>query len=325
MCDLSRYLLLRTWPAHYYARKTNEINAATRFPICAKPERLPASRPRFFGAAEFRPGAQAGGRFLLRIEDIDATRCRPEFEAAIYEDLAWLGISWETPVRRQSEHFSKYRDAVEKLSRAGPDLSRLRKPRRNRPSGGRTGSRRTVAARSRWRAALSGRGEVVFAEARRQLIEQGVPYALRLDMAAALRRRRRLNWVEHGEGPDGETGVVTARPRGLGRCHPGAQGNADQLSFVGRDRRRAAGRHRVVRGQDLFWSTSVHRLLQALLGLPRRSIGITGWCSMAPGTSCRSRPGPPHCANCAGGARRRISAVWWDFRSFTRGRPARLS
>ena len=58
---------------------------------------------------------RAGGRFLLRIEDIDATRCRPEFEAAIYEDLAWLGITWETPVRRQSQHFSSYRAAVERL------------------------------------------------------------------------------------------------------------------------------------------------------------------------------------------------------------------
>ena len=59
---------------------------------------------------------ERGGKFLLRIEDIDATRCRPEYEAAIYEDLAWLGIAWETPVRRQSEHFAAYRDAIDKLS-----------------------------------------------------------------------------------------------------------------------------------------------------------------------------------------------------------------
>src|SRR2546430_11689590 len=62
---------------------------------------------------------RTGGRFLLRIEDIDPTRCRPEFEAAIYEDLAWLGIAWELPVRRQSEHLSDYREAVEKLSAQG--------------------------------------------------------------------------------------------------------------------------------------------------------------------------------------------------------------
>src|SRR5262245_22580082 len=61
----------------------------------------------------------AGGRLLLRIEDIDATRCRPEFEAAIYEDLAWLGIAWEMPVRRQSEHFADYAAALAKLDAQG--------------------------------------------------------------------------------------------------------------------------------------------------------------------------------------------------------------
>ena len=60
-----------------------------------------------------------GGRFLLRVEDIDGTRCRPEFEAAIFEDLAWLGLSWETPVRRQSEHFADYRAAFESLRARG--------------------------------------------------------------------------------------------------------------------------------------------------------------------------------------------------------------
>src|ERR1700726_326960 len=67
----------------------------------------------------FASARQSGGRFLLRIEDIDVTRCRPEFETAIYQDLAWLGIAWEEPVRRQSEHLSEYRDAVERLRRAG--------------------------------------------------------------------------------------------------------------------------------------------------------------------------------------------------------------
>src|SRR5471032_3412603 len=62
---------------------------------------------------------QSGGRFLLRIEDIDPSRCRPEFETAIYQDLAWLGIVWETPVRRQSAHLSDYRAALEMLSALG--------------------------------------------------------------------------------------------------------------------------------------------------------------------------------------------------------------
>src|SRR5512138_1930171 len=62
---------------------------------------------------------RSGGRFLLRIEDIDATRCRPEYEQAIYDDLAWLGVSWEQPVRRQSAHFAEYRTALEKLEAQG--------------------------------------------------------------------------------------------------------------------------------------------------------------------------------------------------------------
>src|SRR5437763_13203606 len=68
---------------------------------------------------DFDMARSLGGRFLLRIEDIDATRCRPEFEQAIYEDLAWLGVSWETPVRRQSDNLDAYRDALGKLDAQG--------------------------------------------------------------------------------------------------------------------------------------------------------------------------------------------------------------
>ena len=67
----------------------------------------------------FDMAREAAGRFLLRIEDIDQTRCRPPFEAAIYEDLAWLGIAWEQPVRRQSEHFDDYRSALRRLEAEG--------------------------------------------------------------------------------------------------------------------------------------------------------------------------------------------------------------
>src|SRR5207253_396226 len=73
----------------------------------------------FSALLNFDLARQTGGRLLLRIEDIDLTRCKPEFEAAIYEDLAWLGIAWEQPVRRQSEHLADYREAVEKLSAQG--------------------------------------------------------------------------------------------------------------------------------------------------------------------------------------------------------------
>ncbi|MDB5516704.1 MAG: glutamyl-tRNA Synthetase, partial [Tardiphaga sp.] len=73
----------------------------------------------FSALQNFDSARQSGGRFLLRIEDIDATRCRPEFEVAIFEDLAWLGIEWETPVRRQSEHIPVYRDAIQRLADQG--------------------------------------------------------------------------------------------------------------------------------------------------------------------------------------------------------------
>ncbi len=83
----------------------------------------------------FEMARAVGGRFLLRIEDIDATRCRPEFEQAIYEDLSWLGITWEQPVRRQSEHFDDYRAALERARRTRLDLPDVREPRRDRPAG----------------------------------------------------------------------------------------------------------------------------------------------------------------------------------------------
>ena len=73
----------------------------------------------FSALLNFDLAQRTDGRFLLRIEDIDTTRCKPEFEAAIYEDLAWLGIAWELPVRRQSEHLAEYRKAIEKLSAQG--------------------------------------------------------------------------------------------------------------------------------------------------------------------------------------------------------------
>ena len=84
-----------------------------------------------------------GGRFLLRIEDIDATRCRPEFETAIYEDLAWLGITWEEPVRRQSQHMSEYGEALRQAGARRAALSGVREPRARSPgwSGSERGGR----------------------------------------------------------------------------------------------------------------------------------------------------------------------------------------
>jgi glutamyl-Q tRNA(Asp) synthetase len=211
---------------------------------------------------------QAGGRFLLRIEDIDPTRCRVEFEAAIYEDLAWLGIAWETPVRRQSEHLADYRAAVEKLAAQGLIYPSFES---------RAEIARLVAqceAAGPWprdpdgAPLYPGAAKSLPPDARERLIGQGVPYALRLDMAAACARTKNLAWTEHGEGPDDAHGTVMAEPEAWGDVILARKETPTSyhLSVVVDDA--LQGVTDVVRGQDLFPSTSVHRLLQDLLGLP---------------------------------------------------------
>ena len=210
-----------------------------------------------------------GGRFLLRIEDIDRARCRAELEAAIYEDLAWLGVTWEYPVRRQSEHLDDYRAALARLEALGLIYPSFE-------------SRAEIMALAR--AAAPGAqpcdpdGAPLYPGAARALshaerarkVAAGEPHALRLDMAAALARAGSagLAWTETGSGPDGETGTVAAAP---GRWGDVVLGRKDvpasyHLAVVIDDARQ--GVTHVVRGRDLFWSTSVHRLLQALLDLP---------------------------------------------------------
>ena len=217
----------------------------------------------------FGSARRAGGRFLLRIEDIDVTRCRPEFETAIYEDLAWLGIIWETPVRRQSEHLSEYRDAIEKLAAEGLVY----------PSFESRGEIARLVAQRELEAPwprdpdgtplYPGAAKSLPADQRARLLKSGALYALRLDMAAARARAGDLAWLEHGEGPDGETGRVAARPQAWGDVILARKEapTSYHLSVVIDDARQ--GVTEVVRGEDLFWSTSVHRLLQQSLGLPQ--------------------------------------------------------
>ncbi|THD61957.1 MAG: tRNA glutamyl-Q(34) synthetase GluQRS [Bradyrhizobium sp.] len=212
---------------------------------------------------------KASGRLLLRIEDIDTARCRPEFEAAIYQDLGWLGIAWEQPVRRQSEHLARYRQAIEKLSAEGLVYPSFE-------------SRAEIArllaqqdANSRWPCdpdgvpLYPGAAKSLPSGERTRLLESGAPYALRLDMAAACARAGDLGWIEDGEGPDGETGAVTARPQAWGDVILARKETPTSyhLAVVVDDA--LQGVTDVVRGRDLFWSTSVHRLLQRLLDLPQ--------------------------------------------------------
>jgi glutamyl-Q tRNA(Asp) synthetase len=218
--------------------------------------------------ANFDFARRAGGRFLLRIEDIDTVRCRPEFEAAIYEDLGWLGIAWETPVRRQSEHLADYGEAVERLLAEGLVY----------PSFESRGEiARLVAQREAdapWPRDPDGAplypdaAKLLSPEARAQTIGSGAPFALRLDMAAACARAGEFGWVEHGRGPDGETGTVAARPQAWGDVILARKETPTSYHLAVVIDDALQGVTEVVRGVDLFWSTSVHRLLQVLLGLP---------------------------------------------------------
>jgi len=210
----------------------------------------------------------SGGRFLLRIEDIDVTRCRPEFEQAIYEDLSWLGITWEPPVRRQSEHFGDYRAALARLEAQGLIYETFES---------RAEIARLVAVRerhARWprdpdgAPLYPGSARAMNAAERARRVLSGESYALRLDMSSAIARTGRLLWDETGAGPGGETGRIAADPAAWGDVVLARKETPTSyhLSVVVDDARQ--GVTDVVRGQDLFWSTAVHRLLQTLLGLP---------------------------------------------------------
>ena len=211
---------------------------------------------------------ELGGRLLLRIEDIDAERCRPEYEAAIYEDLRWLGVSWAEPVRRQSKHFEDYAAAIAELEKQGllypsfetrselnfmvADLDRHGRWPRD-PDG--------VPI-------YPGRARKLSAVERKRRRAAGEPFALRLAMDAAVARVGALHWTETGAGPHGQTGRITAAPQMWGDVVLARKETPTSyhLAAVLDDALQSVTD--VVRGQDLFWSTSVHRVIQALLGLP---------------------------------------------------------
>ncbi len=207
----------------------------------------------------YRAAREAGGRFLLRIEDIDATRSRPEYEAAILEDLAWLGLGWETPVRRQSAHLPEYHAAIEAL-RARGLVYRCFKTRKEIDIG---------RAPHEPQAPYVGAPPSPDEEAAR--LARGEPFAWRLSLAAAreaLGGFEALTFVEEGAGPNGETGLIRARPELAGDIVLARKdvGVAYHLAVVHDDA--LQGVTHVIRGHDLFEAAHIQRLLQALLGLP---------------------------------------------------------
>ncbi|WP_438752014.1 tRNA glutamyl-Q(34) synthetase GluQRS [Pararhizobium sp. O133] len=218
----------------------------------------------------FDMARQENGRFLLRIEDIDITRCTPEYEAGIVEDLGWLGLTWESPVRRQSEHFNLYREALGALIDRGlvyPSfLTR-----------GEIKARVTAfeAEGAAWprdpdgAPIYPGEERSLLPMGRQQMLASGKPHAWRLDMAkAVVQVMEPLTWREMGGGPQGETGMITADPARWGDIILSRSDAPSSYHLaVTLDDAEQAVTH-IVRGQDLFHATSVHRLLQHLLGLP---------------------------------------------------------
>jgi glutamyl-Q tRNA(Asp) synthetase len=215
----------------------------------------------FSALTAFAAAREAGGRFLLRIEDIDAGRCRPEFEAAIRDDLAWLGLGWEEPIIRQSERLPAYAAALDQL-RARGLLYRCFRTRKETlddigraphgPAGGSAPGPHDPDEESR-------------------LLAKGRPFAWRLSLAGAKRALgdfANLAFREEGAGPAGEHGVVAARPEASGDVVLARKelGVSYHLAVVVDDAWQ--GVTHVIRGCDLFAAAHTQRLLQALLELP---------------------------------------------------------
>jgi glutamyl-Q tRNA(Asp) synthetase len=205
----------------------------------------------------WRAARRAGGRFLLRLEDIDRTRCRDQYAAAIIEDLAWLGLDWDGPVRRQSEHFADYGAALARLDEQGllyPCFCTRSEIQAEiaRAGGAPQGELGPLYPGTCRRLSLSERA------ARRA---RGADYALRLDVAAALARTGPLFWDDDGReiaaDPAALGDVVLARKEMPASYHLAVTVD-DALQAV----------TLVTRGLDLFAATHIHRLLQALLGVP---------------------------------------------------------
>lgn len=207
-----------------------------------------------FSALTAHDAARAvGGRFLLRIEDTDVTRSRPAFEAAIYEDLAWLGIGWESPVWRQSDRMGVYAAALEGL-RARGLLYRCFRTRR---------SLMEEMAAPHGPAVHVVRGGPLPADEEAALLAAGAPFAWRLWLDAALEAvsGRSLAFEADGVEVRSEPGrlgdIVLARKEFPASYH---------LASVIDDA--AQGITHVIRGEDLVEAAHIHVLLQALMGLP---------------------------------------------------------
>jgi glutamyl-Q tRNA(Asp) synthetase len=202
-----------------------------------------------------------GGRFLLRLEDIDRTRCRDEYAEAIIEDLAWLGLDWDGPVRRQSEHFDDYRGALDRLATLGvlyPCFCTRREIQAEI-------ARADGAPQGEARPPYPGTCRRLGPAERMKKERRGLDYALRLDLARALALTGPLDWLEEGGGGPHQ---VRADPAPLGDVVLARKEVPASYHLAVTVDDAIQGVTLVTRGDDLAPATHVHRLLQALLGLP---------------------------------------------------------
>ncbi|TPM37914.1 tRNA glutamyl-Q(34) synthetase GluQRS [Mesorhizobium sp. B2-3-4] len=213
----------------------------------------------------------AGGRLLLRVEDIDTTRCTPAFEAGMLADLKWLGLAWQEPVRRQSEHFAEYRVVLERLIREELVY----------PAFMSRGEIRAFIADTQTRGRDWPRdpdGVPLYPPAdkalpmkeRNRRIAENAPFAWRLDVGAAMKRLGGdLVWAEFNDETLSATHSVVASPQDWGDVIVARRDipTSYHLAVVMDDALQCVSH--VVRGRDLFSATGVQRLLQDLLGLPQ--------------------------------------------------------
>ena len=209
----------------------------------------------FSALTAFEAARAAGGRFLLRIEDIDFTRCRPDFEAAIYADLAWLGLDWETPIRRQSEHRADYEAALDRLRSEGLLYRCFR-----------TRSEMSSAALSAPHGPMEAfRSEPLAEREEAQRLAEGQPFVWRLSLTQAENALGGFDGLQIHDLDDGMTAANPALGGDVALARKDI-GVAYHLAVVVDDA--LQGVTHVIRGEDLREAAHVQCLLQALLGLP---------------------------------------------------------
>ncbi|MFK7902839.1 MAG: tRNA glutamyl-Q(34) synthetase GluQRS [Nitratireductor sp.] len=213
---------------------------------------------------------QLNAKFLLRIEDTDLGRCTPVLEQRMLEDLQWLGIEWDEEPLRQSDNIKTYEEVIHTLQSEGLVYPAFMS---------RSQIKNYIGAQEEngiaWPRDPDGSplypdvDKNLSEDESEQRIANGDQYALRLDMQKAMAFvGQEMHWVENFEGPKEETGTIKAKPKDWGDIILSRKDSPASYHLACVTDDAMQGITHVVRGRDLFWSTSVHLLLQALMGFP---------------------------------------------------------